>query len=433
MRALIGLLLALVVAAVFQSGPLFCAVAVVAVVTLGVRFWMRRVTAGLRVGRRFERRLFFGETTTVTLEIHNGSALPIPWLLVHESLPGAIATPGVVSQVLSLKGHETGTVTYQLTGRRRGFHAVGPLTLTIGDVFGLARTAVQVPEQPHLIVYPRILAPGELDLPTLALFGNVRSRRRTLGDPARVAGVRDYAPGDPLHDIHWRATAAVGALQVKQYQPATTIQTMIFLDLHRPGYTAASAAAALYATDFAVTVAATVAHHLIGRRQEVGLVTNGRLVLPVDRRQASGDRPESAARTDALVPADDPLVASAAHTLTGSVEVTPAPIPPGKGRGHLMRLLELLARVELQERGDPLVTLLNRHSVSLPWGSTAVVITGTPSDQLFMTLHRLREAGALVVLFLVARRPDQAALEARARALGIRLHAVWQDRDVEVI
>jgi hypothetical protein len=95
-----------------------------------------------------------------------------------------------------------------------------------------------------------------------------------------------------------------------------------------------------------------------------------------------------------------------------------------------MRLLELLARVELQERGDPLVTLLNRHSVSLPWGSTAVVITGTPSDQLFMTLHRLREAGALVVLFLVARRPDQAALEARARALGIHLHAVWQDPDM---
>ena len=429
MRALIGLLLALVVAAVFQSGPLFFAVAVVAVVTLGVRFWMRRVTAGLRVGRRFERRLFFGETTTVTLEIHNGSALPIPWLLVHESLPGAIATPGVVSQVLSLKGHETGTVTYQLTGRRRGFHAVGPLTLTLGDVFGLVGTAVQVPEQPYLIVYPRILAPGELDLPTLALFGNVRSRLRTLGDPARVAGVRDYAPGDPLHDIHWRATAAVGALQVKQYQPATTIQTMIFLDLHRPGYTAASAAAALYATDFAVTVAATVAHHLIGRRQEVGLVTNGRLVLPPAHDVASTHAP-----TVLLdLAAGDPLVASAAHTPTGSVEVTAAPIPPGKGRGHLMRLLELLARVELQERGDPLVSLLNRHSVSLPWGSTAVVITGTPSDQLFMTLHRLREAGALVVLFLVGRRPDQAALEARARALRIRLHAVWQDPDMERI
>ena len=62
-----------------------------------------------------------------------------------------------------------------------------------------------------------------------------------------------------------------------------------------------------------------------------------------------------------------------------------------------------------------------------------MVITGTLSDQLFMTLHRLREAGALVVLFLVARHPDQAALEARARALGIRLHAVWQDPDLERI
>ena len=47
---LTGLLLALalIVAAVFESGSLFFAVAVVAVVALGVRFWMRRVTAGLR-------------------------------------------------------------------------------------------------------------------------------------------------------------------------------------------------------------------------------------------------------------------------------------------------------------------------------------------------------------------------------------------------
>ena len=120
---------------------------VVDVVALGVRFWIHRVTAGLRVGRRFERRLFFGETTTVTLEIHNGSALPIPWLLVHESLPGAIATPSIVSQVLSLTGHETGTVTYQLTGRRRGFHAVGPLTLTIGDVFDLDPVVVALAQQ----------------------------------------------------------------------------------------------------------------------------------------------------------------------------------------------------------------------------------------------------------------------------------------------
>src|SRR5436305_14746726 len=98
------LALALVVAAVFESGPLFFAVAVVAVVALGVRFWIHRVTAGLRVGRRFERRLFFGETTTVTLEIHNGSALPIPWLLVHETLPGALATACHLSQLSLLTG-----------------------------------------------------------------------------------------------------------------------------------------------------------------------------------------------------------------------------------------------------------------------------------------------------------------------------------------
>src|SRR5207302_5145097 len=102
--------------------------------------------------------------------------------------------------------------------------------------------------------------------------------------------------------------------------------------------------------------------HLIGRRQEVGLVTNGRMILPPARAAES-----PAAPTILLgLAADDPLVAAAERTPTGGVEVTAAPMPPGKGRAHVMRLLELLARVELQERGDPLLRLLNQHSVSLP-------------------------------------------------------------------
>src|SRR5579871_935225 len=184
MRVVIVLLL--ILAAYLESGPLFFAVALLLAVLLIVRFWMGRVAAGLRVSRHFEQRLFFGEATEVTVQITNGSVFPIPWLQVRESVPVGLTTPSIVAQVLSIGAERAGTVTYTLAGRRRGFHALGPLTLTVGDVFGVVQHVRQAPVWQYVIVYPRILLPHELNLPALALFGDVRSQRRILGDPSRV-------------------------------------------------------------------------------------------------------------------------------------------------------------------------------------------------------------------------------------------------------
>jgi uncharacterized protein (DUF58 family) len=415
----------LLLAAYYRSGPLLCAVGVPALLAGGARLWLQRVAGQLRAARSLEHRLFFGETCTVTLTLANGSGLPIPWLEVHESLPAALALPSVVSRVLRLGSREREAITYQLHGRRRGVHAIGPTLVTAGDVFGLARRELRFPAPRYLLVYPRILPAAALDLPALALFGEVRSRRPLLGDPARVAGVRAYRAGDPPHDIHWRASAATGALQVKQYQPATTVQTVIVLDLHRPSYRAADA---LAATELAVSVAATVASRLIEARQEVGLVTNGHLpLLPEQDLEA-----EMTGRL--LVEMRAFSEAATAPDGAGGEDApaaSPAPIGPAKGGAHLMRILELLARITPQEQGEPLLGMLVRRSLALPWGSTVVVVTGSLADELLVTLHRLREAGLLVVLFLVERRSDGPQIAARARALGVMLRLVWQDLDLQ--
>ncbi|MGH2388727.1 MAG: DUF58 domain-containing protein, partial [Chloroflexota bacterium] len=272
----IGAVLLLILAAYFRSGPLFFAVAVALVVSEGAGLWLNAVIGKLRADRALEPRLFFGESAEVRLTFANGSALPIPWLEIHESMPAALALPNVLSRVLHLAPLQDAVVSYALKGRRRGFHTVGPLTATVGDVFGLARREMQLAGLQNLLVYPRILSSNELDLPAVALFGTVRSRRQLLGDPSRLAGVRGYIPGDPLHDIHWPATANTGILQVKQYQPATTHQTVVFLDLDQKGY---SAPDVVSAAEFAISVAATVASRLTELRQEVGLVTNGRVPL----------------------------------------------------------------------------------------------------------------------------------------------------------
>jgi len=423
----IGALLALAVA--LNNARLCFFAAAVLTLYVGADVWMRRLSAGLRMQRQVESRVFYGEEVTVTLSVTNGGALPAPWVRLSDQQPFELAGPSAYREVFALAPGQTHQATYMLTGRRRGVHTIGPLTLMVGDVFGQARRIVRYADARSLIVYPRVVPLERLSLPTLALLGDARSRRKILGDPARVAGVRDYAPGDPLHHVNWRATASAGRLQVKQFEPTTTLRTTVFLDMERAGYTLRDP---LSASELAITVAASLASHLIGRRQEVGLVTNGQVALLPKQ-----DLQEPAASVLAGIPVavlDEPDRSRATWD-TGNREprVDAAPIRAGSGYGHLMGILELLARLKPREESAGLAALLEREGLRLPWGSTVVTIGGALPAELFGALHRLREAGLSIVALDIEQRPDGPEMAARARSLGVHLHVVRPDETLTTL
>jgi uncharacterized protein (DUF58 family) len=423
MKVLIALLL--LAAAALSSALLFFVAALLILLMAGIALWMHTAGAALRVARHCETRAFFGDPVAVRIHVLNGSGLPIPWLRLTEHRPGALILPSVYSEVLSLAPGERAELCYTMAATRRGLHAIGPLLLTLGDPFGLSPRELLLPGRRYLLVYPRLLPLRELALPTRALLGDLPARRRLLGDPARVAGVRDYLQGDPLHDIHWRATASVGRLQVKQYQPSTTVQTLIVLDQQPASYAPRET---LTACDLAVSVAATIADHLIRQRQEVGLATNGRLaLLPPD-----AEAPDEMLRLQAeLLRA--PAAQDAAADAPAALPVTPAPIVPAAGHAQLMRLFEVLARLEPNDRGEAAASLL--RGVSAPFGSTVVVIMGahTETGEVLSALRRLKERGLLVELLLIERGGDQLTARAQAQALSIPLRVLWPSGDVEAI
>ena len=46
-----------------------------------------------------------------------------------------------------------------------------------------------------------------------------------------TAGVREYRFGDSLKRIHWKSTARLGRLQTKVYEPTTTVDISLCLDV----------------------------------------------------------------------------------------------------------------------------------------------------------------------------------------------------------
>lgn len=384
------LLILFVIAAFLRVDFFFTIVYLFFAVYLLSRFWTRRTVDHLRVQRRFADHAFCGEQVTVDTVVHNTDWLPIPWLEVHESLPIELTVPPFYREVVSLGPRERRHFRYTLHCRRRGYYPVGPLKLQTGDLLGMVRQSQAQVAPQHVIVYPRVIPLQQLGLPTRSPLVALPARSPLFEDPARVMGVRDYQRGDSLRRIHWTATASAGRLLVKQYEPAIARETLVCLDLDEAGYERRQR---YTATELAIVVAASIANHVIVREGlPAGLITE----------------------------AFDPL----------SEEQFQFLLPPRSERAHLMSLLEVLARVQITS-ATPFADLLRQESVNLSWGATLAVITGRESEELFDTLVYLRRAGFAVALILVHSARPSAELQKRADLVGVPVHRVWRERDLE--
>ncbi len=355
--------------------------------------WTQRSMKDLRFRRRYQERALLGDVVQVTLEVENRGWLPIPWVQFHDRLPLALITPPFYRAVLSLQPRESRRFAYELHCRQRGWYTIGPLTAQLGDVFGLNHRQQDFSAGNHLTVYPKILPIDELGLPSKSPFGHLRTRQLLYEDPSRVVGVRDYQSGDSLRKVNWKVSASSGRLQVKKLEPAMTLETVVLLNVNSEEYTRQYAYAAM---EMGIVVAASVANHLAGLRQEVGLLTNG------------------------IDPADP-----SASRLSGCL--------PRKGRGQLTSILELLGRLAVVS-DRPFWPAVRSEIKRLSWGATLVIVTPRETEEGLETAVPLLRAGFNVVLIYVDY-PNPEVYEMahrRAATLGMRAYRVWREEDVDV-
>ena len=232
-------------------------------------------------------RAFFGEEIELTVAVSNRKLLPLAWLEVEDDLPldlplvsGQLAVShkvrrGTLLNLFALRPYERVRRRYRLRCAARGYHAFGPAVVRSGDLFGFARREATLPAEDYLLVYPRVLPLVRLGLPAADPFGDRGLRRWLFEDPLRTVGVREYVPGDSPRRIHWAATARLGELQVKVYEPTTTYRLVVVLNLNTFGEFWWWLGFDRQALELAVTVAASVAAWAVEHGYQVGLLANG--------------------------------------------------------------------------------------------------------------------------------------------------------------
>src|SRR5690349_17971822 len=113
----------------------------------------------------------------------------------------------------------------------RGKFTLGPATLISGDPFGIFRLERLIPGTNEVLVYPRTTPLPGFSLPSAELPGGQDVKSRAFHVTPNVSTIREYQPGDSFNRIHWRSTARMGQLMVKEFELDPTAEVYIALDM----------------------------------------------------------------------------------------------------------------------------------------------------------------------------------------------------------
>ena len=361
--------------------------------------WVRHGLDGVTYVRRLAAdRTSWGHDIPMSVEVWNRKRLPLAWLRADDEASGH-----VVVRERTLAVHDEGTLAIRnawtmapfervvrqmhVGADRRGVFSLGPVRLSVGDLFARRAATVDGTDVDRFIVRPRTVAATGFERPD-RWGGANRARFGLTEDPSRFVGVRPYAVGDPWRRMHHRTSARLGRPMTKRFEPSRDREVLIALDIqteHGPSWEIAFDPEEV---ESLIVVAASLARSLATERASFGIVAAG---------------------------------------YTGA-ETRFAQLPMSAAPGQLERVLDLLARLS-SHASAPFERLLDLvHRTARP-GTTVLILTARDPLPFFRRLRGIEQAGCDVVVLACG--PDGATDVARARAAGFvarkaRLDGPWQ-------
>ena len=233
----VGVLLLTFVAAVSLKNEFFLfllgfevmiyAASVLQVVLLSKKVSMRIRTRG--------RSAFRGETFQISVELTNGSRLPIPRLMARVAVKVWPERESLLLRgKLMLGGRETGSLCFDMDGSHCACLEIRPNQLMITDYLGIIQRKCRIDSSEMHLFF--VLPEPESKDPEApagqgALTGEEGDEDRRGRTAADVADIRPYRDGDSIKLIHWKLSARLNEILVREMNDPTDPMVRILLNL----------------------------------------------------------------------------------------------------------------------------------------------------------------------------------------------------------
>jgi uncharacterized protein (DUF58 family) len=199
---------------------------------------------GLRVERRVPRRVCAGEPLHIRVGIINLRRKLAAWLLRLQDevrlVNGGAADGSDATRVDVIVPHVPSNderwVSYRVHLSRRGRYSFGPVEISTRFPLGLLQAGRRLSETHELLVCPRVgrLSPEWTLLVQGEQSGHQQLRGRQGLTEGEFFGLREWRPGDSRRWVHWRTSARLNTLAVRQFEQQRQEAVAILLDLWLP-------------------------------------------------------------------------------------------------------------------------------------------------------------------------------------------------------
>ncbi|MEZ5942840.1 MAG: DUF58 domain-containing protein [Planctomycetaceae bacterium] len=187
----------------------------------------------LSVSRELPKRVMVGEPFTGTITLANGKWWLSAWVMICRDLVrhhhGSLQ-PEIVFMRVPPKSQQRGH--YELCLHKRGEYLFGPITVDTRFPLGLIERGISFADEAKLLVYPRIgrMLPSWRNRITHAseLVSHVQPQSGPFND--EMHSTREYRAGDDTRLIHWRTSARMNELMVKEYRESRDRHLLVIVD-----------------------------------------------------------------------------------------------------------------------------------------------------------------------------------------------------------
>ena len=172
-----------------------------------------------------------GERPTMRLTIENPGIMPVANAeleVVCENLRTGETDSTVIQVSPGPKSKKE--IDFEVLSGHAGRYRVNVTDAVMWDPLMLAKKDVKCEDSKFITVMPELFETHLTYASDAALLENDRSAESRRGlDPGDVRGIREYVPGDPVRNIHWKLSEKLDKMLVKELGTPITDQLLVIL------------------------------------------------------------------------------------------------------------------------------------------------------------------------------------------------------------
>lgn len=176
------------------------------------------------------------ENINYKFSIYNNDLFLYPYITINFYGCDTLFSKQFQTRRFSLLPLEKKTYSFDLACKYRGDYMVGVKTIEFEDYLGIFKIGYAPEITKTITVHPQLVKLDNLYIRTNYLSESHSILNKQYEDITTISDTRKYAYGDSLKKIHWKLSAKMNELLVKNFEGTSKTNCVLILDLKKNSY-----------------------------------------------------------------------------------------------------------------------------------------------------------------------------------------------------